>query len=65
MVERLLLVDPGGIFPCQGKEGAFLAILFKWGVPMWHLRALGRCVIRTIGTINVVQADMAMLYSKI
>ena len=41
-INRLLVIDPGGMFPIQCKEGAFMAILFKWGVPMFFLRSLGR-----------------------
>jgi hypothetical protein len=42
VVRKLLVVDPGGMFPIQCKEGAFMAIIFKWGVPMYYFRSLGR-----------------------
>jgi pimeloyl-ACP methyl ester carboxylesterase len=41
MAKKLLLVDPAGLFPTLGKEGAWMAVLFKSRAPMAQLRALG------------------------
>lgn len=43
-ISKLLLMDPAGLFPTLGSKGAFYAVIFKLGVPMSQLRALGRWV---------------------
>lgn len=42
MVESLILANPAGLFSTAGKEGMYISLLFKCGIPMFPLRCLGR-----------------------
>ena len=35
-------MDAGGLFPTWGSKTAFMAVLFKYGVPSLQLRSMGR-----------------------
>lgn len=42
MVDRLILVDPAGLFPTLDKEGAYWGVLFSLGLPTRPIRAMFR-----------------------
>ena len=39
--EKMLICNSAGMFPLLGKEGTFVSIIFKYGLPISVLRSLG------------------------
>jgi pimeloyl-ACP methyl ester carboxylesterase len=41
LVNKMILIDPAGIFPLLGKYGAYWAIFFKFAIPQMICRSIG------------------------